>query len=300
MERPTLQQLAYLVALADEGHFGRAARASHVTQPALSSQIRELERRIGATLVERLPRGIRFTPDGAAAVLRARRVLRDVDELLEEATASDGELTGPVVLGVIPTAAPYVLGALVPTLTNRFPGAEVRLEELHTESLLGRLRDGRVDLALCALPVAGDDLTTAELATDPFLLAVPGDHALARGRGPVSIDVLADLRVLLLSDGHCLRDQALAVCDRVGTEPTDASATSLPTLVQMVAAGGGVTLLPASAAAVEARPGNGIGVRRFREPVARTLGFVWRRSSPRRAAYEELVRLARPRLRRSP
>lgn len=297
MERPTLQQLAYLVALAEAGHFGRAAETCFVTQPALSTQVRELERRLGTALVERLPRGIRLTPAGARVVTRARAVLRDVEELMEEVGAGEGELAGPVALGVIPTVAPYVLGGLVPTLVNRFPDADLRLEELQTAPLLERLRDGRIDLALCALPVPGDDLHAAVLADDPFLLAVPDGHALARGRGPVSVDVLAEQRVLLLDDGHCLRDQALSVCDLAGSHPADARATSLPTLVQMVAAGGGVTLLPASAAAVEARPGNGIAVRRFREPVHRTLGFVWRATSPRAAAYEELARLARPRLR---
>ena len=290
MIRPTLQQLAYLVALADAGHFGRAAAASHVSQPALSAQIRELERRLGTPLVERLGRGIRFTPAGEAVVERARRLIRDVDELIEEVGAAEGELAGRLVLGVIPTVAPYVLGALVPTLVNRFPAADVRLEELRTETLVAQLRDGRIDLALCALPVDGDDLRHAVLAEDPFLLAVPEGHALARGRGPVSIDVLSEQRVLLLEDGHCLRDQALAVCDVAGTHPADARATSLPTLVQMVAAGGGVTLLPATAAGVEARPGNGIAIRRFREPVHRTLGFVWRGSSPRGAG----LRGARP------
>lgn len=299
MDRPTLQQLAYLVALADHGHFGRAAAACYVSQPALSMQVRELERRLGAPLVERLPRGLRFTPAGDAVVARARKVLRDVEELMEEVGAAEGELAGPVVLGVIPTVAPYVLGGLVPTLVSRFPTADLRLEELRTEPLLVHLRDGRVDLALCALPVEGDDLRSAVLGDDPFLLAVPDTHHLAHGRGPVSIDALADLPVLLLEDGHCLRDQALSVCERVGTRPADTRATSLPTLVQMVAAGGGVTLLPASAAAVEARPGNGIAVRRFREPVHRTLGFAWRATSPRGPAYEELARLARPRLRRA-
>ena len=296
MSRPTLQQLAYLVALADEQHFGRAAAACHVTQPALSGQIRALERRLETTLVERLPRGIRFTSTGEAAVTRARRVLLEVDELAEDAATAAGELEGPVVLGVIPTVAPYVLGSLVPTLCNRFPRAELRLAELRTDRLLAQLRTGKVDLALCALPVDGDDLHAAVLADDPLLLAVPAEHGLAGGRGTVSVDVLAQHQVLLLEDGHCLRDQALAVCDLAGTQPTDVRATSLPTLVQMVAAGGGITLLPASAAAVEARPGNGIAVRRFREPVHRTLAFVWRASTPRAAAYEELARLTRPRI----
>ncbi len=300
MTWPTLQQLAYLVALADAGHFGRAAAASHVSQPALSAQIRELERRLGGPLVERLPRGIRCTPAGDAAVARARRILREVADLVEEAGAGAGELAGPVTLGAIPTVAPYLLGALVPILTSRFPAAELRLEELRTAELLVHLRDGRVDLALCALPVDGDDLRTAELVHDPFLLAVPEGHALSRARGPVSVGVLAEQRVLLLDDGHCLRDQALTVCERAAATPADARATSLPTLVQMVAAGGGVTLLPATAAAVEARPGNGIAVRPFREPVARTIGFAWRGSSPRGTAYEELARLARPRVRAVP
>ncbi|MFM8303176.1 MAG: LysR substrate-binding domain-containing protein [Actinomycetota bacterium] len=296
MQRPTLQQLAYVVALADAGHFGRAAAACHVTQPALSAQIRELERRLGTTLVERLPRGIRLTPAGDAVVARATHLLRGVDEMMEELGAADGELAGPVVVGAIPTVAPYVLGALVPILVSRFPAAEVRIEELRTDALLGGLRDGRVDLALCALPVDDERFAVATLTDDPFLLALPEGHSLARGRGPVSVDVLAGLRVLLLEDGHCLRDQALSVCDLAGTQPTDARATSLPTLVQMVAAGNGVTLLPASAAAVEARPGNGIAVRRFREPVHRTLGLAWRASSPRGTAYAELARLVRPRV----
>lgn len=298
-ERPTLQQLAYLVALDRHGHFGRAAAACFVSQPALSNQIRELERRLGTTLVERLPRGIRLTPAGAAAVTRARAVLAAVDELVEEAGADAGELTGAVTLGVIPTVAPYLLGALVPTLCGRFARAELRIVELRTEDLLARLRDGTVDLALCALPVAGRDLEAATLADDPFLLAVPAGHTLALERGPVDLDVLRHQRVLLLEDGHCLRDQALSVCEMAGADPADVTATSLPTLVQMVAAGAGVTLLPASAVGVEARPGNGVAVRRFRTPPQRTLGFVWRRSSPRHAAYQELARLARPNVRTS-
>jgi len=294
MERPTLQQLSYLVALAEHHHFGRAAAACHVTQPALSSQLRELERRLGVTLVERSARGARLTPAGIAAAARARIVLTGVDELAEEAADAAGEVHGPFGLGVIPTIAPYLLGRLVPTIVSRFPHAELRLEELRTAELLSGLRAGDVDLGLCALPVPEPDLATEALADDPFLLAVPADHALAGGQGPVAIEELARHRVLLLEDGHCLRDQALSVCDLVGTQPTDVSATSLPTLVQMVAAGGGITLLPASAAAIEARPGNGIAVRRIREPVHRTIGFVWRATSPRGDSYRELARLTRP------
>lgn len=298
-QRPTLQQLAYLVALADHRHFGRAAAACHVSQPALSSQIRALERRLGATLVERLPRGMRLTPAGSAAAARARTVLTAVDELVDEVSADASELRGRVVIGAIPTVAPYLLGRLVPVITSRFPGIDLRLEELRTDDLLQALRDGDVDLGLCALPVEGGDLHAEPLGDDPFLLAVPTGHALASSKAPVSTDVLATDRVLLLEDGHCLRDQALSVCEVVDAQPTDVRATSLPTLVQMVAAGGGVTLLPASAAAVEARPGNGIAVRRFREPVHRTLAYVWRKSSPWAPSYEELARLTRPLLVRS-
>lgn len=296
MDRPTLQQLVYLVALADARNFGRAAAACFVSQPALSGQIRELERRLGTTLVERLPRGIRLTGSGERIVGRSRLILAEVDTLMDEVRENRGELVGPVVLGVIPTVAPYLLGSLVPILTSRFPAAELRLRELLTAPLVAGLRDGGIDLGLCSLPVAGDHLEGVELARDPLLLAVPAGHALARGRGTVPVDALADLRVILLDEGHCLRDQVLDVCASVGAIPLDLTAASVPTLAQMVAAGVGVTLLPASAAAVEARQGNGIAVRRLSEPLARSVGFVWRATSPRIDAYEELARLTRPRL----
>jgi LysR family hydrogen peroxide-inducible transcriptional activator len=296
MERPTLQQLAYLVALADHRHFGRAADACFVTQPALSNQIRELERRLGVTLVERSPRGVMLTASGHDAVDRARQALQTVDELVDHARARGDDLAGPLQIGVIPTMAPYLLPALVPVIAERYPAVELRLRELRTDELVSELRDGRLDLGLLALPIRdAPGLTSEALGRDPFLLAVATDHPLAGGRRPLGLDALEDYPVLLLEDGHCLREQALEVCRVAGAKSRTVHDTSLATLVQIVASGDGVTLLPASAAAVEARPGNGVATRAFRRPEpARTIGFAWRSTSSRDASFRELARLARP------
>lgn len=301
MDRPTLQQLGYLVALADHRHFGRAAEACFVTQPALSNQIRELERRLGATLVERTSRGPLLTPAGRTAVAGAREALRIVDELVESVHDDGGDITGPLRLGVIPTMAPYLLPRIVPVIANRYPAAELRLRELKTGELVTEVREGNLDLGLLALPLTDDrGLTTEALARDPFLLAVPAHHALADRRRPLTLDVLADYEVLLLEDGHCLREQALDVCKLAGARARTVHDTSLSTLAQIVASGSGVTLLPASAAPVEARPGSGVTTRAFRSPEpARTIGLVWRGSSPRAENYHELARLVRPLLARS-
>jgi len=298
MDRPTLQQLAYLVALAEHCHFGRAADACFVTQPALSNQIRELERRLGATLVERTSRRVMLTPAGAAAVDQARDVLRVVDELVERARSDGADLTGPLRLGVIPTMAPYLLPRLVPLIAQRYPDAELQLRELRTDDLLSALRGGGLDLGLLALPVRdGHGIVTEPLARDPFLLAVGHDHPLADSRRPLTMAALADHQVLLLEDGHCLRDQALEVCHVAGADSRTVHDTSLATLVQIVASGVGVTLLPASAAGVEARAGNGVTTRAFRRPApARTIGLVWRSTSTREATYRELAQLVRPTL----
>lgn len=292
IERPTFQQLAYLVALADHGHFGRAAAACFVSQPGLSSQVRELERRLGATLVERAPRAIRLTPVGREVAERARRVLRDLDDLAEAARADAEGLAGPLHLGVIPTVAPYALPGFVAVMVGAHPAVELHLVEARTEVLLRRLRAGELDVAVLALPLEGDDLDHAELGVDPFLLAVPSAHALA-GRVGADLEALDDLPVLLLEEGHCLRDQALAVCSRAGREPSSMAATSLPTLVQMVAAGRGVTLLPETAVALEARAGSGITTVPLRDAPSRTLALAWRASSPRSLRYRDLARLLR-------
>lgn len=294
MSRPTLQQLAYLVALADEGNFRRAAQVCFVSQPALSSQIKELERRLGATLIERTPRGAVLTPAGRIAATEARQVLRQVDELTAAVDADSGALTGEVRLGVIPTLAPYVLPKVVPVLTARHPRAELHVRELRTEVLLEELAGGMLDLGLIATLERPAGIVLETLADDPFLLATSAADALAEGSEPVAVSVLADRAVLLLEDGHCLRDQAQSVCDLVDASTKTVYDTSLSTLVQIVAAGQGVTLLPTSAAAVEARPGNGIVTRRFSDPQpSRTIGLVWRGSSPRAAHYAELAHLLR-------
>ena len=290
MSRPTLQQLSYLVALADEGHFGRAADACSVSQPGLSSQILELERRLGLTLIERLAKGARLTPEGSDVVARARRILSEVDELIDATQTGANGLVGPLNVGAIPTAAPYVLGDFVPTILRTHPNVSLRFEELITRELLASLRSGQLDLGICALPVEGHDIVGVPVLNDHFLLAFSMRNELARADGPVSQTVLRNLNVLLLDEGHCLRDQALALCASVRVQPTDLRATSIPTLVQMVAADVGVTLLPVTAAAVEARSGNGIAVRPIKQAPKRTLALVWRASSPRDGLYRSLAR----------
>ena len=289
MSRPTFQQLFYLVTLADEGHFGRAAERCHVSQPALSSQIRELERRLGSTLVERLPKGMHLTSTGIDVVARARLILSGLDELVDAAESGGSAITGSLVVGAIPTVAPYILSDFVTAVRNLHPGASLRFVELRTDELLVALRSGQIDLGICALPVVGRDLIAAHVLDDEFLLAVSTTSSLAEGSDPLPISILGKLNVLLLTEGHCLRDQALAVCSNVRSQTTDLRATSLHTLVQMVAADVGVTLLPVTAGAVEARIGNGIVLRRFAKPPKRELALVWRASSPRGARYQTLA-----------
>jgi len=289
MERPTLQQMTYLVAVDEHRHFGKAAEACLVSQPALSAQIRELERRLGVTLFERGNRRVLPTSVGTIVIERARGVLRDTDELVAAARLDPSGLRGPLALGVIPTMAPYLLPGLLPAVTAAHRRVELHLHELKTAEILRGLREGGLDLGLLALPVAGEDLVSAALAEDPFVLALPENHPLA-GEGPVPLSVVTGLPVILLEEGHCLRDQALSVCRLVGTEAAEMQATGMPTLCQMVATGRGVTLLPASAVALEARPGTGLTTRPFTDPApSRTIGLVWRRTSPNDALYRELA-----------
>jgi LysR family transcriptional regulator, hydrogen peroxide-inducible genes activator len=243
------------------------------------------------TLFERGNRKVLPTSVGVRVIERARGVLRDADELVAAARLDPAELRGPLALGVIPTMAPYLLPGLLPVLTAAHRGVELHLHELKTAEILRMLRDGGLDLGLLALPVTGDDLVTVALAEDPFVLALPENHPLA-GSGPVALAVVADLPVILLEEGHCLRDQALSVCRLVGTNAAEMQATGMPTLCQMVATGLGVTLLPESAVALEARAGTGLTTRPFADPApARTIGLVWRRTSPNDALYRRLGRL---------
>jgi LysR family hydrogen peroxide-inducible transcriptional activator len=296
MDRPTLQQLQYLVAVDEQRHFGRAAEACLVSQPALSAQIRELERRLGVTLFERANRRVLPTAVGRTVIDRARGVLRDMDELVSAAHLDPAGLRGPLAFGVIPTMAPYLLPGLLPVLTGAHPSVELHLHELKTAEILRLLRNGGLDLGLVALPVAGDDLVSVALAEDPFVLALSEHHPFA-GTSPLPLAGLAGVTVILLEEGHCLRDQALSVCRLVGTEAAEMQATGMPTLCQMVATGRGVTLLPTSAVALETRPGTGLTTRPFADPVpSRTIGLVWRRTSPNESLYRELSGLLAARL----
>lgn len=290
MSWPTFQQLRYLVAIADNGTFAAAADEEFVTQPALSAQIKELERRLGVTLLERSPRGVMLTPHGAAVVERARVVLREMDDLVRASQFDGTSLRGRITMGVIPTLAPYVLPGVVRVFTDEHPDARLHIKEVQTEHLLAQLRRGEIDLGLLALPVSQSDIETAEVGDDRFVLAVPSSHRLAKGKGPVALDVLHNERVILLEEGHCLRDQAAEVCQLAVSEPSEIQATSMSALAQMVAAGLGVTLLPECAIAVEAGAGRGIAVRPFagRSP-ARTVGLVWRKSSPHAAVFGALA-----------
>jgi LysR family hydrogen peroxide-inducible transcriptional activator len=285
----TLKQLRYLSALSHHGHFGRAAEACAVTQPALSMQIRELERELGAELVERRPGEVSFTEIGSEVVRRAEQVLAATRDLTDVARHGSRLLTGRLQLGVIPSLAPYVLPRLLPVLQDRYPELRIELRETQTKGLLDELTGGVLDVAMLALPVAHADIETTRLFDDPFLLAVPaGDNR------PENVQVKAqDIdvgRLILLEEGHCLRDQALAFCANARRD-VSLGATSLATVMQMVANGYGVTLLPRVAVDAELRDRR-VKLLRFAEPVpGRTVGLAWRRTSPRKMDFVALGQL---------
>jgi LysR family transcriptional regulator, hydrogen peroxide-inducible genes activator len=276
-----LRDLGYLVAVAEERHFGRAADACFVSQPTLSTQIKKLEQELGVELVERNPRHITLTDAGARIVERARIILGETDTIRNIARQAQDPESGSVVLGLFPTIAPYLLPHVVPKLHARFPNLELLLVEEKTEVVLQRLRDGQLDAVVVALPVPDEHLHESFLFAEDFVLAVPADHRLADSDGPVDVSVLADEHVLLLEEGHCLREQALAVCQLVGApERSGFRATSLETLRQMVAAGVGVTLLPELAVQPPVPRSDDIRLLRFTAPVPqRRIGMFWRESS---------------------
>jgi LysR family hydrogen peroxide-inducible transcriptional activator len=278
-----LRDLRYLVAVADHRHFGKAAAACFVSQPTLSTQIKKLERELGVELVERNPRHILLTDAGTRVVERARVVLREADTIRDIAQQAKDPEAGTLRLGLIPTLAPYLLPHVVPVLHRRLPRLELLLAEEKTEDVLAQLGEGRLDAGVLALPVDDVQLRVEPLFTEAFVLAVPADHHLAQTEGTVAPTVLADEDVLLLEEGHCLRDQALDVCRLVGASERDGfRATSLETLRQMVAAGVGVTLLPELAVQPPVAPSDDIALLRFSEPVpTREMAMVWRRSNAR-------------------
>jgi LysR family hydrogen peroxide-inducible transcriptional activator len=274
----TMKHLRYFDALARHRHFGRAAEASSISQPALSLQVKELEDILGATLVERGPRQIRLTTLGEDFALRAREVLRSVDELASLARASTGPLAGRLRLGIIPTVAPYFLPQLIRHLADRYPDLELRPREAVTPKLVRDLTEGRLDLALVALPVSEPSLAEHALFEEDFLLVRPK----AQQDHPVpTVDALREMPLLLLEEGHCFRDQAISFCKlppALSGEIMEGS--SLSTLVQMVGAGIGVTLIPEMAARIETRSAS-VAINRLPDPrPSRTLGMVWRRSNP--------------------
>ena len=274
----TLKQLHYFDALARHGHFGRAAEACAISQPALSLQIKELETAFGATLVERGARKVRLTRLGEDVLSKAREVLVTVEELEDLMRAAKGPLAGRFRLGVIPTVAPYLLPATIAALNARFPEIDLELRESVTQSLVQDLRESRLDAAIVALPISEPALREFALFKEEFVLVRPAQDA---DKPVPSPDMLRTMRLLLLEEGHCFRDQALSFCDMTQTQPRQLmEGSSLSTLVQMVGAGMGVTLIPEMALPIETRSAD-VSIARFPTPrPARTIGMIWRKSNP--------------------
>ena len=274
-----LRDLRYFVALAETRHFGKAAERSFVSQPTLSAQIKKLETYLGVQLIERQPRKVALTETGAKILPLARRVLQESDEIVSLARNEHDPLSGKLKVGLIPTIGPYLLPLVARKLRKQLPRLKVLLYEHQTQPLLEKLRAGDIDLGILALPVPLDGLEARSLYEEAFTLAVPSNNPLAK-RANVKIDDLANETLLLLEDGHCLRDQALDVCSKIDVkENEDYRATSLETLRQMVAAGLGITLLPKLATRGPFGSGHGLTVKEFSKPVpSRTVGYTARRA----------------------
>jgi len=285
-----LRDLKYLVALADHAHFGRAAAACFVSQPTLSTQVMKLEDELGVALVERAPRKVMLTPVGREVADRARRIVAEVEQMREVARRSQDPEAGTVRLGLFPTLGPYLLPHVVPRIRARFPRLELLLIEEKSPGIVAGLRSGRLDAGLLALPVHDEQLHAEFLFEEPFVLAVPEAHPLAN-RESLSLAELSKERLLLLEDGHCLRDQALDVCALAGaSEMSGFQATSLETLRQMVAANVGVTLLPTLAVKPPVARSHDIHLLGFRDSQpSRQIAMLWRKSS---AMHNFLLQLA--------
>jgi LysR family hydrogen peroxide-inducible transcriptional activator len=287
----TLRQLRYLGALAEHRHFGRAAEACAVTQPAMSMQIRDLEQELGVELVERRPGAWTLTETGVEVARRSERVLAATRDLVDYARHRGRLLTGRLQLGVIPSLAPYVLPKILPALQRRYPDLRIELRETQTKVLVDELARGALDVVMLALPVTAAEVETIRLFDDAFLLAVP-----ASDPRPETVRVSArdidQQRLILLEEGHCLRDQALAYCHNAGRNfAMGLGATSLATVMQMVANDYGVTLVPQVAVDVEVRDER-VKLLRFAEPQpGRTIGLAWRHTSPRKVDFVALGQL---------
>jgi LysR family transcriptional regulator, hydrogen peroxide-inducible genes activator len=282
------KQLRYFDAVARLGHFGRAAEHCAVTQPALSMQIGILERQLGVELVERRSKGIGLTEVGREIARRASKILVELRDISDYAANCKAPLSVPIRLGVIPTVAPYMLPRLLLSLREHHPDLALHIRETRTHSLMAELVAGSLDLLVLALPVEHPDIETTELRADRFLLAVPPGRTFGSGV-LISPDLIRNDRLLLLEEGHCLRDQALAVCNLRASDSTDTlGASSLSTVVQMVISGLGLTLLPEISIAHETAHGD-VTLIRFAEPEPqRLLGLAWRKTSPRQRDFVEL------------
>jgi LysR family hydrogen peroxide-inducible transcriptional activator len=284
---PTIRQLQYLKLLAEQGAFGKAAEAAHVTQPTLSAGIQELERTLGAPVVDRARTGVILTPVGEEALRRATVILNEAEELVEAAKNAGQPLTGRFRLGVIPTIAPFLLPGALPLLRDRFPKLRLFLREDLTQRLIAELKAGRLDAALIALPFEMGGLEWAHVADDELLAALPADHPLALLKS-TSPEAMEQENLILLEDGHCLREHALAACrlnpPRMGAGEEPFAATSLPTLVQMVGSGLGVTFLPQMAVSAGLAEAANVAVRPIdADHPAREIVVAWRAGSNRRA-----------------
>jgi LysR family transcriptional regulator, hydrogen peroxide-inducible genes activator len=289
MIKITLRQLHYFDALVRTGHFGRAADACAVSQSALSVQIQDLEKQLGVVLVERNRKGIALTQYGEEIARRTVDILTNVRDLVDHARQHRQPLDGVLRLGVIPTVAPYLLPPLLPLLRDRYPTLELQVRETQTAVLLAEIADGKLDVGLVALPVAQPDLQCEALFNETFLLAVPHTYR-GKGRAVVPDDLLKQGRLLLLEEGHCFRDQALDYCNLQELSGGDTlGLSSFATIVRMVANGYGFTLLPEMAVKSEVRDKE-IRLQRLPEPQPhRTLGLVWRKTSPRQVDFATLA-----------
>lgn len=287
---PTLKQLQYLVALHTHGHFGRAAEACFVTQSTLSAGIKELETLLGVTLVERTRRVVRFSPLGLRVAEKARRILRETEDLGDMVRASGKPLAGELRLGVIPTIAPFLLPALLPRLRAQWPDLKLFLREETSAAACKALHRGQLDCVLLALPYACGDVERADLFDDGFLVAFPPGtaDALPDKVKPAAID---ETKLLLLEDGHCLKDHVLSACSRPELRADAAIlGTSLHTLVQMVDNGLGMTLVPEMAVEAGLLTGTGVVTRRLdADHPSRRIALVWRRASPREKEFRLLA-----------
>lgn len=285
-----IRALKYLVTLAEVRHFSKAAELCYVSQPTLSMQIRKLEEELDVQLVERSPRQVMLTRVGEEVVQRCRSILNEVEAIKAVARRSRDPHSGLLRLGIFPTLAPYLLPHVVPEIRRCFPKLTLRLFEEKTQPLLDMLVQGRLDAGVLALPAGGDQLIARKLFDEPFVVALPEGHHLAR-RKSLRLNELADQELLLLEDGHCLHDQALAVCQLAGaSEQLDFHATSMETLRQMVAANTGITLLPVLAIKPPVSPTENLVIRPFRgQAPSRTIAMVWRKSSPLSDFLEELA-----------